>query len=141
MPSAGPPSAPGSVISRSHQRAKIPFGTLTLARGRTAVLVPVAWRVQNEYRARGPASLLQIVNSLRSGVHPSGPHRSHQFCSFASGHRAVLGGSMGWSSAATSATIQSLRRRLLGGSPGRLWGRSPSPALSAAERAGEGAAP
>src|SRR5262245_43881323 len=92
--------------------------------------------VQNEYRTRGPASLLQIVDSLRSRVHPSGPRRSHQSCSFASGQRAVLGISMGWSSAATSATLQSLRRRLLGWP--RLLGRSPSPAIFAAERTGKG---
>src|SRR5262245_12395251 len=70
--------------------------------------------VQNEYRTRGPASLLQTVGSLGSGVHPNGASRSHQSGSFASGPRTVLGISMGWSSTATSATIQSLRPRLLG---------------------------
>src|SRR5262249_49858891 len=120
MPSAGPPSA-DSVISRSHQRAKIPFGTLTAwpwKNSRNANLFKCLARhpgsVQNEYRTRGPVSLLQIVDSLRFRVHPSDPRRSHQSCSFASGQRAVLGISMGWPSAATSAILQSLRRRLLG---------------------------
>src|SRR5262245_37638328 len=92
-----------------------------LAHGRTAgtqnlfkCLARQPGRVQNEYRTRGPASFLQIVDSIRCDVHPSGLRRSHQSGSFASGPRTVLGISMGWSSAATSASVQSLLRRLLG---------------------------
>ena len=110
-----------SLISRSHQRAKIPFATLySLGLGKNGtnrkpvLYSPAARESQNVNRTKSTASLLQIVSALPSDDHPSGLRRSHQFCSFASCQRAVLGRSVGWSSAATSATIQSLRRRLLG---------------------------
>src|SRR5262245_48856410 len=142
MPSAGPPLA-DSVISRSHQRAKIRSARLTsgahgkVAETETRLNEPGSpGDLTNDNRTMGTASILQTVTSLPSAGDPSGPCHSNQLCSFASGQRAVLGISMGWSSTATSATLQSLRRRLLGWP--RLLGRSPSPALSAAERTGEG---
>src|SRR5262245_17488054 len=39
--------------------------------------------------------MLQVVNSLRSDAHPSGPSGSHHFCSFASANAQFWGNSWG----------------------------------------------
>src|SRR5262249_58104929 len=57
---------------------------------------------------KGSAWMLQVVNSLRSDAHPSGPSGSHHFCSFASSQCAVLGKFMRRAPTATAAAVQSL---------------------------------
>src|SRR5262245_53905078 len=114
MPSAGPPLA-DSVIKRKSVRHASSGAHGKVAETETRLSEPGSpGDLTNDNRTMGTASILQIVKSLPSGGYPSGPCHSKQSCSVASCQRPVLGISMGWSSAATPATIQPLRRRLLG---------------------------
>src|SRR5262249_2517664 len=130
------------------------------ARGKLAapscieVLDPEARRSpKHEYRTKDSAWMLQVVNCLRSGAHPSGPSGSHHFCSLASSQCAVLARLMGGAPAATAAAVQSLCSAALPplwglrGWPTGLRGLSPTrkapfpPPEGTAQRSREGAAP
>ena len=124
-----------SLIGRSHQRAKIPFATLYSlglrknGTNRKPVLIhsPAARESPKcQYRTKSYCFAFG-VSALPSDDHPSGLRRSHQFCSFASGQRAVLGDPWGGRQQQRQQLYNPFGGGFWGDRPGGFWGDRQAP--------------